>query len=120
MADQGGDEPIVFRIFCADFTDRTEMLDNAGGTTKNITRPLFEEKVALGSNAGHMALVMNYKEHRAGTRSDSNNWDTGTTIAILGDFRGPDNLLDPSQIARGTLTIARETSTGKKGKPTHT
>ena len=35
-------------------------------------------------------------------------------------FRGPDNILDPSQIARGTLTIARETSTGKKGKPTHT
>ena len=119
MADQGG-ERIVFGNFCADFDDRREMLDNAGGTQKDVTRTEFEEKVALGSDAGHMALVTNYKELRAGARSNPDSWEEATAIVILGEFRAPDNPLDPSQIARGTLTIARETSTGKKGKPTHT
>ena len=89
-----------------------EFLRSRGGRAKALTRELLEEKVALGTDAGCMAVVVSYMEHRTGMKGARTNWDRSTTIAVLSNFRAAGNN-DRSQIATATLTLPRNKSTRK-------
>ena len=117
MADR---RPTAFTDFYANMEDEEELVERVGGTTLDLNQELIEKKVTLGSDAGHLAVQVSYKEKIQNGRSDEDkNWTAGTTIAVLSNFRSSENS-DRSQIARATITLPRKKSTGKLNTPKHT
>ena len=112
--------PTEYTDFFANLEDEAELLERVGGTTLDLNQELIEEKVALGSDAGHLAVQVCYKEKSQDGRSDEDkNWSAGTTIAVLSNFRPSENV-DRSQLARATITLPRKKSNGKLNTPNHT
>ena len=109
MANQEVDFPNFYNAF--DDTEE-EFLQERGGTAKALTMEILEEKVKLGTDAGCMAVVVSYMEHQNGMKGKRTNWDKGTAVAVLSNFRASANS-DRSQIATATLTLPRNKSTRK-------
>ena len=109
MANQEVDYPNFFNAF--DDTEE-EFLRKRGGTAKALTKEIIEEKAELGTDAGCMAVVVSYMEHQSGMKGTQANWDKGTAVAVLSNFRASRNS-DRSQIATATLTLPRNNSTRK-------
>ena len=117
MADR---RPTAFTDFYANMEDEEELLERVGGATLDLNQELIERKVTLGSDAGHLAVQVSYKEKIQNGRSDEDkNWTAGTTIAVLSNFRPSENA-DRSQLARATITLPRKQSDGKLNTPKHT
>ena len=117
MADR---RPVAFTDFYSNMGHEADLLQRVGGTTLDINQELVAEKVALGSNAGHLAVQVSYKEKvKDGRSDDQKNWTAGTAIAVLSNFR-PSGSTDRSQIARATITLPRKRSDGKLNTPKHT
>ena len=117
MADR---RPVAFTDFYANMEHEEELMQRVGGTTLDLNQELIEGKVALGPDAGHIAVQVSYKEKiQTGRSDDQENWTAGTTIAVLSNFRPSENI-DRSQIARATITLPRKKSNGKLNTPKHT
>lgn len=109
MANQEVDFPNFYNAF--DDTEE-EFLQERGGTAKALTKEIIVEKAELGTDAGCMAVVVSYMEHTSGMKGARTNWDKGTAVAVLSNFRASGNS-DSSQIATATLTLPRNKSTRK-------
>ena len=57
-------------------------------------------------------MVVSYMDHQSGMKGTRTNWDKGTAVAALSNFRASKNS-DRSQIATATLTLPRNKSTRK-------
>ena len=117
MADR---RPVAFEDFYADVEHEEDLMQRVGGTILDINQELVAKKVALGSDAGHLAVQVSYKEKVRNGRSDEpKNWTAGTAIAVLSNFR-PSESMDRSQIARAAINLPRKKSDGKLNTLKHT